>query len=491
VKNLPAGLLLITLVLLNACKTSFTGELKPNEPPESYCVVDTIIRAGDDRLNSQVQLYWWGNDGDGFISGYEFTFESVITPATQWSFTTRQDSTFLLATPPGSDTADFDFYLRAVDNAGERDATPVHLVIPVKNSKPSVAFVYAENFPARSFPVVRFYWQGNDPDGEENLRRFELCWNDTTLPVYPLDFSVTSAIFAGINLQSNLSDCEVFANNNPAAESALMSGLRLNDTNVLFIRAVDKAEAVSAFAPSLPVYIKQPVSELLLVDGYSSNGSAIESFYTEQLTAVGFPVVDTLQIFEKQNGVYTQQSADQLTQSKVFSLFKTIVWFTNDASGSLSIGQRTLNEFFDEGGKLLMSVYVSSLFDEQSGFLDFTPIQSFVVPDDTTLILTDTSAVTSLQQEFPDLLSTAFVGVVRPFVPVVGAAVLYDAQLIAKDNNNLLLSDWQGISSVMAKKPGSNGETNFIISTIELHKLDGLMNMAEFFDSVMNFEFKP
>ena len=136
-----------------------------------------------------------------------------------------------------------------------------------------------------------------------------------------------------------------------------------------------------------------------------------------------------------------------------------------------------------------MSVYVSSLFDEQSDFLDFTPIQSFVVPEDTTLLLTDTSSIVSLQMGYPDLSSTSFLGIVRPFNIASGATSLYDARLVAKDNATLSLSGWNGISTIMAKKKNSLGETNFIISTLEIHKLNGLFNITGFFEEVFINEF--
>jgi hypothetical protein len=472
-----------------ACKTSFQGEIAPNEVPETYTIIDTIIRLGNDRLNSQVEIQWWGNDADGYITGYEFAFDSIISSGTQWKFTTTQDSVFLLATPPGKDTIDFPFWVRSIDNAGVKDPTPAHLLYPVKNSPPTIVFDYTENNPVETFPALRFYWLGNDPDGSENLSHFELCWNDTTQPPYSVDVTASGAVFVATNLQALHPDCYVFINNNLMAQSALMQGMILNDMNVLFIRATDNAGAKSSFTASTKVFIKKPVSDILLVDGYTTGGSSVETFYAEHLVNAGYPDADTLQLFEKVNGSYTQQSPDNFSQGKLFSLFKTIIWFTNDASGSLSIGQRTLNEFFDNGGKLLMAAYISSLFDEQSGFLDFTPIQSLVVPEDTTLLLTDTSELYSQQAGFPDLKSSAFVGTVRPFNPVVGGEILYNGELIAKDNNTLALSVWNGISAVMAKKKNPGGQTNFIMSTIELQKLDGFSNMDEFFAEVMHNEF--
>ncbi|MBK9730618.1 MAG: hypothetical protein IPO83_04915 [Chitinophagaceae bacterium] len=479
----------MNVLLFSACKNSLEGDLTPNIPPETFTIVDTIIRLGDDRFNSQVEISWWANDPDGLVAGYEYTFDSIIDESSSWHFTTKQDSIFLLATPPGKDTIDFNFKVRAIDNLGAKDPTPATLVYPVKNSAPAVAFIDAENSPVITFPVIRFYWEGSDPDGYENLNHFECCWNDTTQLPYVIDISATGAVFEADDLLNNFPQCKVFLNNNSDAQPELMNGLALNDTNVLYIRAVDNALALSPFVASYKIYVKKPVSSILLVDGYTSGGSAVESFYTQHLISAGFPSVDTMQIFQQLNNAYTQLSPDNLSQSKLFALFKTIIWFSNDAVNSLSLGQRTLNDFFNNNGKLLMSVYVSSLFDEQSDFLDFTPIQSFIVPVDTTLLLTDTSKILSTAVGYPDLKSAYFLGVVRPFSLAVGATSLYDASLIAKDNSTLELSGWTGISTVMAKKSNGSGATNFIISTLELQKIDGLGNMNDFFHQVLINEF--
>lgn len=488
--HLSYGTVIVFSVLLSAaCKSSLEGNLLPDTPPETFTIVDTIIRNGDDRFNSQVEIHWWADDPDGYIAGYEYTFDSIIDEDHSWHFTTRQDSIFLLATPPGEDTLDFNFRVRAIDNLGIKDPTPATLVYPVKNSPPAVKFVPAANNPTVTFPVIRFYWEGTDPDGFENLHHYECCWNDTTSLPYTIEISATGAVFEANDLSSDFPLCRVYLNNNGDPQQELINGLALNDTNVFYIRAVDNALAVSPFVASYKVYVKKPVSSILLVDGYTSGTVAVESFFTQQLASAGFPTADTMQIFQQANGAYTQMSADNISQSKLFALFNTIIWFSNDAVNSLSLGQRTLNDFFNNNGKLLMSVYVSSLFDEQSDFLDFTPVQSFVVPADTTLLLTDTSSIIHLAAGYSDLRSASFLGVVRPFHLAVGATALYDANLIAKDNNTLALSDWTGISTVMAKKYDGAGHTNFVISTLELQKLDGLGNMHTFFEQVLINEF--
>ena len=80
--------------VLASCKKGFEGTELGNVAPETYLVTDTIIRFGPDRLESEVVLKWWSDDPDGFVSGYEFTFDAEITEATIWTYTERQDSTF-------------------------------------------------------------------------------------------------------------------------------------------------------------------------------------------------------------------------------------------------------------------------------------------------------------------------------------------------------------------------------------------------------------
>ncbi|MCS6990529.1 MAG: hypothetical protein NZL95_01550 [Chitinophagales bacterium] len=479
-------LLLVGIMAASACRIGLQGTLLENQAPETYLIVDTIIRSGNDRLSAQVQIHWWGNDPDGYIIGYEFTTGGDAQGTVEWHFTSKQDSTFLLTIPPGADSVDVPFRIRAIDHLGLADPTPAQLTFPIKNSPPTVQFRYAENNPLKSFPVLRFYWEGSDPDGVQDLLRYELCWNDTLALPYSVPATTTSAVFEAVDPKAMLTDCRVYYNNITVAAAELMPGLITGDTNVLYVRAVDQAEAQSPWMAAKPVLVKRPLSDVLIVDGYISNGNTVTAFYRDQLNAIGIAEADTLQLFEKIGNTYTQQSADYFTQAKVFALFQRIIWFTNDAARSLSIGQRCLNDFFNANGRLLMSVYVSSLFDEQSDFLDFTPLSNFIVPSDTTLLLTDTSMIFSLKPGFPDLQSSAYVGVVRPFELVPGAEPLYKAELIAKDNSNLTLSLWQGPSVVMASKANSAGQTHFIFSTLELHRLNGLGNMHIFFDHVFN-----
>ena len=165
-------------------------------------------------------------------------------------------------------------------------------------------------------------------------------------------------------------------------------------------------------------------------------------------------------------------------------MFNHIVWFSNDATKSLSLAQRTLDNFFNASGKLFMAVYVSSAFDEQSTFLDFTPAQSLVAFADTALILPIDSTVTAQQAGYPDLKCTAIISNTKPFNLAVGATPIYSATLTGKKISANFLFPWSGNSTVMASKTNGSGQVNFILSSLELHKLDGLGNATQLFQKI-------
>lgn len=485
----PILFLFFSLMMLSSCKNDFTGNPKANLPPETHTVVDTIIRVGGDRFHSLVTINWWGDDADGFVKGFEFTFDSVINTSTVWTYTTKPDSDFLLATPYGQDTADFSFWVRAIDNNQIADPTPAHLKYPVKNSPPTIQFISGANNPLQTFPIVKFLWKAADPDGDENLNHIELVWNDTTQAAYSLDITSTAATFEATNLSVLNPLCNVYTNNSLNALTQTIDGMVLNDTNILYIRAVDDAGAHSNFIGSYKIYIKQPHGNLLLVDGYGNGNSSIENFYVTQLQSAGVTTFDTLKIFQQSSGSYTQLAPDNLTQSRIFKLFDKIIWFSNDAANSLGIGQRCLNDFFNNNGKLLMSCYISGTFDEQSTFLDFTPAQSLIVLQDSTLLLADTSTVISTSGSYPDLKCTQYIGTVRPFNLQLGASAMYNANIIAKNNITLVTGPWGGASTVIARKTNSSSQTNFVFSTLELQKLNGNNNMGQFFQQLIQTDF--
>ena len=94
-------LALAALLCLNGCDK---GEDIENQAPETRISVEAINLSGENRLNSLVEIKWWGTDPDGYVTGYEFSFDGI-----NWHYTLGQDSTFRFAITEGSDTIDIDF----------------------------------------------------------------------------------------------------------------------------------------------------------------------------------------------------------------------------------------------------------------------------------------------------------------------------------------------------------------------------------------------
>lgn len=245
--------------------------------------VDSIHRVGADRLTTRVVANWWGTSEVGFVVGYEVSVDSMKT----WQYTTRQDSAILLNIPLGSDSADIHIFVRAVDNLGLKDPSPASTLYPIKNSAPSVKFIYAASVggsltqnPTIAFPVLKYNFQGNDPDGSGDIYQYELYLNDTNASPYILNAGTSSITIQGVKLDSltSTTECLVFVGSNNKALSIRAQGLKLNTSNTIYIRAVDKALAKSQLMASNPIYVKRPVSDILLVNAYSGGNLSVTNF---------------------------------------------------------------------------------------------------------------------------------------------------------------------------------------------------------------------
>lgn len=476
-------LFVIIMFLQQSCKESLQGNLKPVQNPETFTVIDTIIRTGDNRYKTQITINWWGEDSDGYVVGYEYSFDKL-----KWHFTALQDSTFTVQLPEGQDTFDFAFYVRSVDNDGLKDLSPAHIIYPVKNSPPSVNFVYPTGTvvrkPARTFPILKFNWNGADPDGTDNLQSYELVWNDTTMPVITIEGSYNSAIFEATNLTANISDCKIYQGNSLTIHPSVISGLKLNDTNYLYIRSVDKVGEKSPFRASYPVYVRKPTSGTLLVNAYSSSIQVREDFYVNNLISTGINKFDITRVNETQNGAYTELAPDNITQSMIFDLFDVIIWFGKDAAYSLALSEKTTDGFFTAGGKMFMAIEISSSMDPQAGYLGFSPIDSLVEPPNGSQLLIDRdSLVFPKISGWPVLKSKIYINPARPFYENIYSYPLYDARITRTNPKSI----WPGKSTIMTKKV-IGGKTTFIISSVELHNLDGNNNIKDLFIKIFKDE---
>lgn len=472
---------------LSGCKSGFLGDENENLPPETHGVTQLINRTGEDRFISQIDVQWWGDDPDGVVAGYEYSFDQNI-----WNFTRKQDSSFLVELPEGSDTFDFDFYVRAVDNLGLADPSPVHMVYPVKNSTPEIAFDIPEGsttnpgrWPRKTFSILQFRWVAKDQDGLENLDYFEFFVNDTTQPGVRIPNDFSSLTIEAEDPSADISDCRVLLGANLNEHKEKAKGLKLNHDNTFYIRAVDKVGAQSKIVSSSAIYVKKKVSNLLLVNAYNFSVSQREDFYTNNLNAIGVTSFDTIRVNEvnEEGTLYTQLSLDNTTQARIFAMYEVMIWFGEDDSYTLTLAQRTTGEFINQGGRMFASVFFSSSVDPLSTYLDFTPIDSLVEPSAGVFFMDNGAEAKPAKDGWPTLQSNRIITSARPFYPSFDGEALYSATLKTASG------DWNGPATIMAKKM-VNGRTTFVISSIELYRLGGGENMPELFEKIFKEELK-
>ena len=172
-RNFLQGQGTIVLLLFLALPGCKKGELLPNAAPDTFLSLESINLTGENRLNSTVNLTWFGTDIDGYVSYYEFKINEG-----EWQKTLVQDSTFLFDIDPDSDSTDINFYVRAVDNEGLVDPTVAYLKVPLKNSPPVITFETATLPIDTTNLVITFRYRATDPDGDNTLKQVYLRAND-------------------------------------------------------------------------------------------------------------------------------------------------------------------------------------------------------------------------------------------------------------------------------------------------------------------------
>ncbi|MDZ4667311.1 MAG: hypothetical protein SGJ00_05445 [bacterium] len=486
--------IIVSVLGLAACKKGFDGNKTSLAEPQTFMSVDTIYRTGENRLTTLIDAHWWGVADGGFVVGYEISTDNQVS----WHFTKSQDSTFLLKIPPGQDSADIVVYVRAVDHLGKKDQTPASTLFPIKNSKPSVKFVFSQSLagipsqnPSIVFPVLRYTLFGQDPDGTEDIKEYELYLNDTLRTPFILPANTNNFLLLSNVPKADSGDCKVFINGSNNSLAGTVSGLKQGTSNIIYVRVVDKALSKSGYVATPEIWVKKVQSNILVVNAYTSNKIFVQNFYFNNLKNVGLNQFDTLQATEVVNSNYTQLQPDFLTQNKTFALFKKIVWFGDDASFSFSYGQRTTNDFFNNGGNLFMAVAINSNFDPLSNFLDWTPIKSLVNPPPASVFRVNINALVKpvVSNGWPTLKSTAIIASVRPFeipsnTPTVGYDSIYYGGIIESKTGQSPI-DWTGQSAVISKRFATgNNKTNFVVSSLPLERFNGNGNIDSLFRKI-------
>jgi len=324
-----------------------------NQPPNTFLSLfpDSTISPQKTRL----KITWWGDDPDGLVQGFRISFDS-----TNWTFTTKNDSTFQLQIN-GQDST-FRFWVAAVDDIGNIDPTPATNLYPVVNSPPSVAFNPGTEIPDTSFPVATFAWTGTDPDGNSTIKYYYYALNDTT---------TWRRINANLNTITLRQD----------------SGIVPNSNNRLYLKAEDIAGIYSPVVKMPDTnrtwYVRAKVGNILLINDYfraapTDVGQAVQ-FYNLALDTLTYGVHSNLDIKVNNGGNIPKIKNPMFVET--LKLFQCVIWFGNRSNSAndntnFSLATETLPYYIASGGKLFFSTGFPTFLQQNYNYLEFAPVDS-------------------------------------------------------------------------------------------------------------------
>lgn len=353
-------LLLLSAVIIYNC-TDVPEGVNSNNPPETFLSLypDSIISPHITRI----KITWWGDDPDGLIKGYRFSFDS-----TNWTYSEGNDSTFQLVIV-GNDST-FRFWVAAVDDKGNIDPTPATNLYPVYNSPPSVQFNAGTNIPDTSFPVATFAWTGTDPDGNGSISKYYWALNDTS------SWNEISGTTTTLTLRQT-------------------NGIVPGQNNRLYLKAKDIAGIYSQtvrMPDSNKTWFVRPVTgRVLLINDYFRTAP------TDVNQAVQFyqGAMDTIQYSKLDIKVNSGGNIPKIINPmfiETLKLFQCVVWYANRGNNTTDIAnfdlaQQSLPYYIAAGGKVFFSTGFPDNITSQGNIINFAPVDSLTAFQFTSLTL--------------------------------------------------------------------------------------------------------
>jgi len=453
---------LLVAILLSlfyySCNKDVSSNPIGNQPPYTglFLYPDSTIS----KQPSKIHLHWWGDDPDGFVEGYYFSWDGK-----NWTFTTSNDSLFALKIG-AKDTA-YTFSVAAVDNEGNGvydndiyqngihfgpepfvdlnnngkwdsgepftdigliDPSPATQKFPIKNSPPtiqwnSLSLVSKSTF--TSFPAMTFGWDASDIDGDETIQQINIALNDTTDPSHfvILDGSVRNVAIRTTDFTNSSPMMDVLIEGSESnIASQKLPGLKFNDYNKFYVQAEDISGAKSKFISwpdsTQKWYVKKPSGKLLIVRDYSLQDNSA-SFYESEFDSLGLAGK-----YDEYDLVQNPYPYPNITFLQTMKLFKYIFWYT-DNNPSLDLASALTQNYLDAGGKIAFSMQFPQSFDV-SQLQNFLPI----IPDSTGFslrVLGNVDVVSdTTSPQYPDLKTTSTAFRVRSFyLTQLGALPIY------------------------------------------------------------------
>lgn len=459
-KQIPIFLMALAILSLS-CGEKITDNPLPNQPPQTYLTFypDSTLAT----TTSRQILHWWGDDPDGKVVKFLFTWDTSATVPTEylqsgllgaWDTTSANRDTFSLKFLE-LDTI-YTFRISAVDDQGLIDPTPARQKFPVANSRPEIEFIVGTEIPETTFTVASFYWKGTDLDGDETISHYEYILDDTT------------SIWRSISAESSYVNLKI-----PDEMS--------DSDHVFYLRAVDIAGVPSQITrmpkkESQIWHVRQPKGKFLIIDDFEVVDQD-EAVYRRTLDSLGLDYsIWNIKLNRDKDNKYDLMptSVDMFTETML--LFDRILWYT-DSNPHFEEAQIVIPRYLKvQNKKILFSTQFREFFSQQGDPLEFSPVDSLgkksfdVFPG----IMLESDAS---KPDFPRLKSSKWIPFVKELVPKLSAKVIYRLE-----ENPALWSGKPVIALV-------NGENSFYFFGVPLHQLNGNKNVKKLLAIILNDEF--
>ncbi|MEM8898945.1 MAG: hypothetical protein AAGC85_12600 [Bacteroidota bacterium] len=471
--------LTLAVLLLGVMSSCEEGELLENQPPETSIFLESIRLDGQDRLSTIVELFWSGEDVDGFVIGFDLSLDG-----NNWSRVTQTDSTFRFVIEQGQDTTDISFFIRAVDNLETVDPTPAFLSVPIKNTPPSVNLDESLNLLGEVLPVFSVRWTVEDLDGFETLDSVFIKLNEAPWISISPDINLIT-LRAEDPSQAGSQQAVIRTSFEGTAFDKTLPGLLVEGDNLFYVQARDISGSLS----------QVDTSEVFRVQRKSGNLLVIDSHRTNEVDNILFPNIRSAYGAFDYLDVDTQvPTFMEPTFRLVLEEYDQVFWYGDGTERSeyserlfLDFAAPQIQQYLNQGGKIWMSssfpsTYAVSETANSSLVFGYSPMDTLSTALGQARILRDISVPASTAA-FPTLSTSAIISSADPFHPKNPADVLYEAEIRP-------VGGWVGPSAIAAKSVFSNGQTNQIFFSVELHQLSGdSVAFRALFDQVFQQEF--
>lgn len=499
-KNQKIILILLALLLATACgdwRNPFIRHKQSqpleNQPPQTYLYLfaeedtsvvidstggiikqDTIIVGLDTTASRQV-LHWWGDDPDGQVIGYYYQWDFHAQPI----WTTQESDTIYLPIRTQYDA--FTIRVWAVDNDSLQDPTPAVLRFPVMNSAPEIEFRVNSNPPAPggnanviayTFPTRTFVWDVSDLDGRETVVKILWALDDTTT-----------------------------WNEIDGTESSITLKNIPPGSHRFFVKAVDIAGAESGVisfpdpannrTPNTWI-VKEPVGDVLLVNDFAQDQNLyqVQSFYQNILDEIlGPDNYSTWEIGTSRIPVINPQNSlpySSIDVEATLNYFKKVIWFAHLGRPHISQAGLSITKFMSNGGKIFISNGNEETPDTN---WTFTQIDSVYQLNPGGRLLPGVFVIASigdaeLNQNLTLKIEKLVGNRVSALVPGPDAETVY---FMESDTSTARPVPYKGTPPVGIRYRIGQGES--IYFSLPLHYCNGLDNVKNLFDYILNSEF--